>query len=574
MKNVLRVILLVLITTLSCENTVSTKFFPPIFERNGVRTLPYVAGCDIERRSVEIDPFFHIWNIKIVFSHRMDTVSVEENTGVYILKGLKDGTDLLGDKMPVEKITWDYDNTVMIYTVKLTWGKKFVLKISKDAKDVFGNQLDGRVSFGCRKDDDFKNEPADFYSVPFEVGGTEDVKGLEDGTQTPWGGITYSPFIEEIHILHFYSWKGAPKDEDFLSMDALYGKGIVLYPESTSFYVKFRVPSGSKIDPLTLSISLAEYPDGWTIPLQFYDEDSGIWTDVHNLSPLKEVWVRPATYLTPSTIYAFEVKFAKDLYNISFTDGREDEDDIYRIFITSSYKPSTPTIPPSVLVIPWCDKDYLCFAIPSGGLFHYIDEDTLLPSYTYGTVFISIPGGVPVQRTAVYDPQNSIIFTSVIKDLSGRYLDTDADGVEGGIFRSYIQSKKIPFLKMEDEPNDTFLQAFPLDGTCPTISATIPAWDTDFYSFELEATSTVQIFTQSDEFHHVNTAIRLYSEDGNLISQDLDSGELISVCQEYCDAGLSLTLDPGLFYIEVYPQYPPLWNEYNPPTYILSFCIR
>lgn len=556
----------------SCDNTINEHIFTPPSQRNLLKTLPYVAECDLNRGSVEINPLQHIWNIKLVFSHRMDTASVEENTGVYVLKGLENGSDVLGEKMPVKKVKWDYDNTVMIYTVQLEWGKRFVLKISKDARDVYGNHLDGRVGMGCRKDDDFKDEPSDFFSPPFEVGGADDVKGLDNGNRTPWGGITFSPFVEEFRVIHFYSYSGYPRDGDFLSMDAVYGKGVVLYPESTSFYVRFNIPSRSKINPSTFSLSLTSSFNDEGIPLLFYDKNSNMWTDVKNLEPFNEIWVKPATYLSPSTIYAFEINFAEDLYHIMFTDGKEDADDVYRIFIASSYDPSAPKIPPSPMLIPWCDDNYLCFAVPLGGLFHYIDESTIPSIYTCGTVFISSNGGIPVQRTAVYNPDNSLIFTSKIKDTMGRPLDTDGDGIEGGIFRTYIRADGIPILEMIDEPNDTFLQAFHLEGTCPSLTSTIPAWDTDYYSFEVETTSTVRIFTKGDEFHYVNTGIRLYSADGNLISQDLDSGGLIPLCSENCDAGITALLEPGIYYIEVYPQYPPIWTELTPPLYSLTVC--
>jgi len=558
-------ILLIGCESLEREHTV----FPGLKGRTG--EPPYVAECLTERKNVEIDPYLHIWKLKIKFSKSMDRASVEKNTWVYETKGLKDGVNSIANEIKPVEITWDYDGTVMYYTVQLSWGKWFFLKIGKEAKDIYGNFLDGRVSKGARPDDDFSSEPSDFYSLPFRVGGAStEVPLLKEGVSTPVPyRLTFSPFINKIKIFHkkenvelFF------KDNSYLSLDGMYGKGIIVYPGEVSFTLTFTVPSKGKISAQSFSASITDILRNKKIPLLFRNDLTGEWFEYpEDLSDFTSVSIKPKI-LEPSTLYRLEVNLdgrLSDTYGIKFVDLSDDEDSTYTLYFATSPLPFSSPVPPSLLLISLSEGTY-SFVLPDGGLFHRIDLQSLYDKIRtenlldYGEEAFPSPNPphTPTIRSVL--KAESVVYFSDEISAGNYHLDTDGDGIGGGIFRKSISSTSIPILTDPFEPDDTVFQAYPLSLTssCEEVERLLPAWDTDFFSFSLESTSTVHVF----KVDGIDIATRILDEKGETVIEDIKGD------------GIEAEISQGRYYIQTIPQYPPLWDEHNPPFYILKVCLQ
>jgi len=529
---------------------------------------PYVVECMAERGNVEIDPYSHIWKIKVKFSKSMDKASVEKNTGVYETDGLKEGVNNIVNKVKPIEITWDYDGTVMYYTVQLSWGKWFFLKIGKEAKDVFGNFLDGRISKGARPDDDFSSEPSDFYSLPFRVGGASTtVPLLKGGIHTPIPyRLTYSPFIDKIKISNKKEIEGFFEDNSYLSLDGMYGRGIIVYPDEVSFTLTFTVPSKGKISAESFSASITDLTGNKKIPLLFRNELTGEWFEYpEELSDFTSVSIKPKI-LEPSTLYKLEVNIdgrLSDTYGIKFVDLNDDEDSTYALYFTTSPVPFSSPVPPSLLLISLSEGSY-SFVLPDGGLFQKIDLEGLHDKissetpFDYGEEIFPSPNPphTPTIRSVV--KADGIVYFSDEISAGNYMLDTDGDGIGGSTFRKSISSVSVPILIDTYEPDDTVFQAYPLSSPCEAQERLLPAWDTDFFSFVLETTSPVHI----SKIDGIDIAVRILDEEGETVKEDINGG------------GIDAEISPGTYYIQVIPQYPPMWNEDNPPFYILNFCIH
>ncbi len=562
MKRIFAIILLLT----ACESLKEEEaIFPQIQGRN--EEPPYVVECETERGNAEIDPYAHIWKIKIRFSKSMDKESVEKNILVGEADGLKEGVNNIVNEIIPKEISWDYDGTVMFLTIQLYWGKWFFIKIGKEAKDIYGNFLDGRVSKGSRPDDDFSSSPSDFYSLPFRVGGASTtVPLLKEGIMTPLPGrFTYSPFIEKVKIFHRKEVDGFFRDNSYISLDGMYGKGIILYPDEVSFTIFFKVPSKGKISAPTFSAKILDLSKNKEIPLLFRNESTGEWFEYPDeLSDFTSISIKSET-LEPSTFYMLKINTDEKLsdeYGIKFVDLQEDEDNLYALYFATSPIPFSSPVPPSLLLFSLSEGVY-SFIVPDGGLFHRIDLENLYQKIktdkllSYGEELFPSPNAphTPTLRTVFRG--DAIEFSDQISAGDER-LDTDGDGISGGRFRKSISSTSIPVLLDPYEPDDTIFQAYPLSLTssCEENERLLPAWDTDFFSFSLEVTSTVSI----SNLNGIDIAIRLYDENLKPLKEDI-KGE-----------GVSDEIPPGKYYIQVVPQYPPLWNEYNPPFYILKVC--
>lgn len=546
---------------------------------------PYVVECVTERENAEIDPYSHTWRIKVTFSRKMERASVEENTAVWETDGLKEGEYNLIREVPPQEIIWDYDDRVMFYTVNLSWGKWFVMKIKSNARDAYGNRIDGRVSYGARADDDFSDEPSDFYSLPFRVGGASTaIPLLKEGISTPIPyRLTYSPFIQRITLFHRESIEAFWNDNSYLSLDGMFGKGIIVYPESLSFSISFKIPSGRRMLAKTLSARLMEEGGKEEIPLFFRDDLSPDWKEFPDeLSSFLTLQIKVCTTLKPSRIYRLEINTEErltDELGIPFVDLNDDRDNIYSLFFATAPLPFSSPVPPSLTIFPLSPGRFT-FAVPGGGLIHRVALEGIERKVSGGRIIageehVSSPNQphTPSLRTVIKSTGLSpLYFLDEIADENGlHHLDTDGDGIDGGKFRRFISSEVIPFLEDPTEPDDTIFQAYPLSLTssCEIHERFLPAWDTDFFSFSLSLTSTTDILTQG----RTDTAIALF-RDGEKLKDDLDSGNSLPSCPDICDAGISTVLSPGNYYIQIVPQYPPRWDEWNPPSYRLIVCIN
>lgn len=558
-----------IIFLMGCESLKSEKVsFPEVIHKGG--EPPYVMECMTERENVEIDPYSHIWKIRVEFSRIMDTSSVEKNTAVYETDGLKEGMNNIVDEVKPREVSWDYDGTVMFYTVQLSWGKWYFLKIGKEAKDLYGNSLDGRSSKGARADDDFSSEPSDFYSLPFRVGGAStSVPLLKGGINTPVPyRLTYSPFIEKVQIFHKEEIEERFFEDNFyLSLDGMYGKGIIVYPEEVSFTFFFKVPSKEKISAESFSAKVFDLSREKEIPLLFRDESTGEWFENQDeISDFVSVTVKSKVHLEPLKVYKLEVNpdgKTSDKYGIRFVDLSDDEDNTYRLYFATCSIPFTSPIPPSPLLISLSEGTN-SILIPNGGLFHRINLENLYDwvrserPISYGEEAFPSPNTPHTPTIMTLLKSDGIIYFSD-EFIAGNYpLDTDGDGIGGGIFRKSILSRNIPILTDPYEPDDTIFQAYPLTLTsCEEVERTLPAWDTDFFSFAAEITSTVNISEEG-----IDIAIKIYDENGGTIGEERD------------EQNLSKDIPPGRYYIQVLPLYPPRWDEYNPPIYTLMVCLE
>lgn len=159
-----RTFFLFLITLFSCgENNLKFGFlYLAPFEEGEVH-LPYVVDFNVVEDG---EDFF----ISLQFSKIMEKESVEANTYIYRITGdiFEGKNSFSSNPEKIDSFFWDEPATHFIIKFRpVQWGQ-YALLIKKDARDLFGKNIDGTRYKNL--DSDFAEIPSDFVSSPFIYG--------------------------------------------------------------------------------------------------------------------------------------------------------------------------------------------------------------------------------------------------------------------------------------------------------------------------------------------------------------------------------------------------------------------
>lgn len=264
------------------------------------------------------------YEIEVDFSAPVDEKSITGNVFVFpVLGDAVNGENVLGDGIPVMNFKSSPDRTRFFFLFSVDDGD-YVLYLSRNIKDLAGNQLDGRC--------DLKNEPSDAVSSGFMIGNGKGFKTLAFCQPSPVISFMVSPG----NNLTYGDHRGCD------------GETNVEFTKEPVFIFAFSFPTGTTenyilAEDLQREIEIYDLTVDVRRPIYFSLDHGVSWKDditkfgVNRITDNYYVYIKP---IPLDGLHRFALRInrfggLKDRFGIPFWDGSPDEDNVYEVCFTT-----------------------------------------------------------------------------------------------------------------------------------------------------------------------------------------------------------------------------------------------